>query len=69
MKALIQRGLHHPTIGLAILTLTGLLLTFDFNIAKIAFVMVARASQYALQSIAGRHGTATDDSARHCCDC
>jgi hypothetical protein len=69
MKALIERGLYHPTIGLAVLTLTGLMVTLDFNIAKIALVVVAKGSQYAFHSIFGHRGTNADDPPQHCCDC
>ncbi len=54
MKDLIARQLYQPAVVLPLLLLTRLMVTLDFNLAQVMFVMVLRGSQHAYQ-FAQRH--------------
>ena len=47
MKDLIARQLYQPAVVLPLLLLTRLMVTLDFNLAQVMFVMVLRCSQHA----------------------
>jgi hypothetical protein len=49
MKDLIARQLYQPAVVLPLLLLTRLMVTLDFNLAQVMFVMVLRGSQHAYQ--------------------
>jgi hypothetical protein len=74
MRALIERQLYQPAVVLPLLLLMRLMVTLDFNLAQVTFVMVVKGSQQAYQFMA-RHvplrQRGGDDVAhiacRHCC--
>ena len=49
MKALIARQLYQPAVVLPLLLLTRLMVTLDFNLTQVMFVMVLKGSQHAYQ--------------------
>jgi hypothetical protein len=49
MKDLIARQLYQPAVVLPLLLLTRLMVTLDFNLAQVMFVMVLKGSQHAYQ--------------------
>ncbi|WP_309806701.1 MULTISPECIES: hypothetical protein [unclassified Caballeronia] len=49
MKDLIAKQLYQPAVVLPLLLLTRLMVTLDFNLAQVMFVMVLRGSQHAYQ--------------------
>ncbi|GAB5095075.1 hypothetical protein P9250_13110 [Caballeronia sp. LP006] len=49
MKALIARQLYQPAVVLPLLLLMRLMVTLDFNLAQVMFVMVFKGSQQAYQ--------------------
>jgi Arc/MetJ family transcription regulator len=57
MKDLIARQLYQPAVVLPLLLLTRLMVTLDFNLAQVMFVMVLKGSQHAYQ-FALRHTVA-----------
>ncbi|WP_061137066.1 hypothetical protein [Caballeronia fortuita] len=61
MKDLIARQLYQPAVVLPLLLLTRLMVTLDFNLAQVMFVMVLRGSQHAYQ-FALRHTVARQRS-------
>ncbi|BBU29779.1 hypothetical protein AWB80_02471 [Caballeronia pedi] len=49
MKDLIARQLYQPAVVLPLLLLTRLMVTLDFNLAQVMFVIMLRGSQHAYQ--------------------
>lgn len=47
MRDLIARQLYQPAVVLPLLLLTRLMVTLDFNLAQVMFVMVLKGSQHA----------------------
>jgi type IV secretory pathway VirB3-like protein len=74
MKDLIARQLYQPAVVLPLLLLTRLMVTLDFNLAQVMFVMVLKGSQHAWH-FAWRHSFARQRSngivepvpCSHCC--
>ncbi|SAK47445.1 hypothetical protein AWB83_00860 [Caballeronia ptereochthonis] len=74
MKDLIARQLYQPAVVLPLLLLTRLMVTLDFNLAQVMFVMVLKGSQHAYQ-FALRHtlgrqrgnGAVKHLPCNHCC--
>ena len=46
MKALIERQLYRPAVVLPLLVLMRLMVTLDFNLMQVTFVVVMKSSQY-----------------------
>ncbi|MDR5857548.1 hypothetical protein P9239_01825 [Caballeronia sp. LZ062] len=73
MRALIERQLYQPSVVLPLLLLTRLMVSLDFNLAQVAFVMLLRGSQhvyrFVYQAARRQHdGAAVERIAcRHCC--
>nr|WP_106853146.1 hypothetical protein [Caballeronia novacaledonica] len=61
MKDLIARQLYQPAVVLPLLLLTRLMVTLDFNLAQVMFVMMVKGSQHAYQ-FALRHTVARQRS-------
>ena len=74
MRALIERQLYQPMVVLPLLLLMRLMVTLDFNLAQVMFVMMFKGSQHAYQFML-RHTTRrqrADDAVvhivcRNCC--
>jgi len=73
MRALIARQLYQPAVVLPLLLLMRLMVTLDFNLAQVMFVMLFKGSQHAYQFVAQhaavrqRGGAAIERIAcRHC---
>ncbi|WP_408147381.1 hypothetical protein [Caballeronia glebae] len=49
MRDLIAKQLYQPAVVLPLLVLMRLMVTLDFNLAQVMFVMVMRGSQHAYQ--------------------
>jgi type IV secretory pathway VirB3-like protein len=49
MRALIERQLYQPMVVLPLLLLMRLMVTLDFNLAQVMFVMMFKGSQHAYQ--------------------
>jgi hypothetical protein len=49
MRDLIAKQLYQPAVVLPLLLLTRLMVTLDFNLAQVMFVMVLKGSQHAYQ--------------------
>ncbi|WP_175941439.1 MULTISPECIES: hypothetical protein [unclassified Caballeronia] len=73
MRALIERQLYQPSVVLPLLLLTRLMVSLDFNLAQVAFVVLLRGSQQVYHfvhqaALRQRGGTAVERIAcRHCC--
>lgn len=75
MKDLIARQLYQPAVVLPLLLLTRLMVTLDFNLAQVMFVMLLKGSQqayqFALRHTVVRHHRADDAvdriACRNCC--
>lgn len=73
MRALIERQLYQPSVVLPLLLLTRLMVSLDFNLAQVAFVMLLRGSQQVYHfmhqaALRQRGGAAVERIAcRHCC--
>ncbi|WP_250473721.1 hypothetical protein [Caballeronia sp. GAFFF1] len=73
MRALIERQLYQPSVVLPLLLLTRLMVSLDFNLAQVAFVVLLRGSQQAYHfmhraALRQRDGAAVGRIAcRHCC--
>jgi hypothetical protein len=73
MRALIARQIYQPAVVLPLLLLMRLMVTLDFNLAQVMFVMLLRGSQHAYQFVARQavhreRGQAIERIAcRHCC--
>ncbi|SAK62230.1 hypothetical protein AWB76_03207 [Caballeronia temeraria] len=63
MKDLIARQLYQPAVVLPLLLLTRLMVTLDFNLAQVMFVMVLRGSQQAYR-FALRHAVSATSRQR-----
>jgi hypothetical protein len=74
MRALIERQLYQPAVVLPLLLLMRLMVTLDFNLAQVMFVVMVKGSQQAYQFVA-RHaplrqrgsGDVEHIACRHCC--
>ena len=53
MKALIERQLYRPAVVLPLLILMRLMVTLDFNLMQVTFVVVMKSSQYVLHLVSG----------------
>lgn len=51
MKDLIARQLYQPVVVLPLLLLMRLMVTLDFNLAQVMFVMMLKGSQHAYQFV------------------
>jgi hypothetical protein len=51
MKALIERQLYRPAVVLPLLVLMRLMVTLDFNLMQVTFVVVMKGSQYMFQAV------------------
>ena len=51
MKALIERQLYRPAVVLPLLLLMRLMVTLDFNLMQVTFVVVMKGSQYMFQAV------------------
>ncbi len=51
MKALIERQLYRPAVVLPLLILMRLMVTLDFNLMQVTFVVVMKGSQYMFQLV------------------
>ena len=51
MKALIERQLYRPAVVLPLLILMRLMVTLDFNLMQVTFVVVMKGSQYMFQVV------------------
>lgn len=51
MKALIERQLYRPAVVLPLLILMRLMVTLDFNLMQVTFVVVMKGSQYIFQVV------------------
>ncbi|AMM17820.1 hypothetical protein AX768_27080 [Burkholderia sp. PAMC 28687] len=51
MKALIERQLYRPAVVLPLLVLMRLMVTLDFNLMQVTFVVVMKSSQYLFQVV------------------
>ncbi|KQR74350.1 hypothetical protein ASG35_19395 [Burkholderia sp. Leaf177] len=51
MKALIERQLYRPAVVLPLLVLMRLMVTLDFNLMQVTFVVVMKSSQYIFQVV------------------
>ncbi|WP_035567357.1 hypothetical protein [Caballeronia sordidicola] len=51
MKALIERQLYRPAVVLPLLVLMRLMVTLDFNLMQVTFVVVMKSSQYMFQAV------------------
>jgi hypothetical protein len=60
MKALIERQLYRPAVVLPLLVLMRLMVTLDFNLMQVTFVVVMKSSQYLFQ-VVFRHRHDRDD--------
>ena len=60
MKALIERQLYRPAVVLPMLILMRLMVTLDFNLMQVTFVVVMKGSQYMFQAVF-RHGHDHED--------
>jgi hypothetical protein len=59
MKALIERQLYRPAVVLPLLVLMRLMVTLDFNLMQVTFVVVMKGSHYMFQAVfRHRHGHA-----------
>jgi hypothetical protein len=77
MKALIARQLYQPAVILPLLLLTRLMVTLDFNLTQVMFVVVLKGSQQAWHLVlqAARHvplrrsnaGDVEHIACRNCC--
>jgi len=61
MKALIERQLYRPAVVLPLLVLMRLMVTLDFNLMQVTFVVVMKSSQYIFQ-VVFRHRHDRDDA-------
>ncbi|MDN7180826.1 hypothetical protein M0D69_23090 [Caballeronia sp. SEWSISQ10-4 2] len=61
MKALIERQLYRPAVVLPLLVLMRLMVTLDFNLMQVTFVVVMKGSQYMFQAVF-RHRHDHDDA-------
>jgi hypothetical protein len=65
MKALIERQLYRPAVVLPLLVLMRLMVTLDFNLMQVTFVVVMKGSQYMFQAVfRHRHDQADRSNAR-----
>jgi hypothetical protein len=65
MKALIERQLYRPAVVLPLLVLMRLMVTLDFNLMQVTFVVVMKGSQYMFQAVfKHRHDHADRSDAR-----
>ena len=51
MRALIERQLYRPAVVLPLLVLMRLMVTLDFNLMQVTFVVVMKSSQYMFQAV------------------
>ena len=51
MKALIERQLYRPAVVLPLLVLMRLMVTLDFNLMQVTFVVVMKSSQYMFHAV------------------
>ncbi|SAL44442.1 hypothetical protein AWB69_04508 [Caballeronia udeis] len=51
MRALIERQLYRPAVVLPLLVLMRLMVTLDFNLMQVTFVVVMKGSQYMFQAV------------------
>ena len=51
MRALIERQLYRPAVVLPLLVLMRLMVTLDFNLMQVTFVVVMKSSQYMFRVI------------------
>ena len=51
MKALIERQLYRPAVVLPLLVLMRLMVTLDFNLMQVTFVVVMKGSQYMFHAV------------------
>jgi hypothetical protein len=56
MKALIERQLYRPAVVLPLLILMRLMVTLDFNLMQVTFVVVMKGSQYMFQAVFRHRG-------------
>ncbi|CDY76290.1 hypothetical protein BGLT_05364 [Caballeronia glathei] len=69
MRALIERQLYQPAVVLPLLLLMRLMVTLDFNLAQVTFVMVVKGSQHVFRAVVRQRGAnlLTRHACRHCC--
>ena len=51
MRALIERQLYRPAVVLPLLVLMRLMVTLDFNLMQVTFVVIMKGSQYMFQAV------------------
>ncbi|WP_438392178.1 hypothetical protein [Caballeronia sp. DA-9] len=56
MKALIERQLYRPAVVLPLLVLMRLMVTLDFNLMQVTFVVVMKSSHYMFQAVFKHRG-------------
>lgn len=67
MKALIERQLYRPAVVLPLLILMRLMVTLDFNLMQVTFVVVMKGSQYMFHAVfrhRADHGDRSDARAQ-----
>jgi type IV secretory pathway VirB3-like protein len=72
MKDLIARQLYQPAVVLPLLLLTRLMVSHDFNLTQVMFVVMLKGSQQAFHFMRDamprlRGGDVRDIACRHCC--
>jgi type IV secretory pathway VirB3-like protein len=72
MKDLIARQLYQPAVVLPLLLLTRLMVSHDFNLTQVMFVMMLKGSQQAFHFVRGamprsRGGDVHHIACRNCC--
>nr|WP_050456005.1 hypothetical protein [Candidatus Burkholderia verschuerenii] len=72
MKDLIARQLYQPAVVLPLLLLTRLMVSHDFNLTQVMFVVMLKGSQQAFHFMRDamprlRGGDVQDIACRHCC--